>query len=142
AVRIEARVLDACLPEDELRPTGQAVARVLARLGEKRNRARARIKFLIAHLGIDQFRQLVDEERRKLSTDPRWTAYLSDARGPGETPLKAGTSLKGAQRPEGLGAWYATDVYQQRQAGYVRATITLPLGDIPADHSPPLPPIP
>ena len=46
----------------------QAISRVFARLGEKRNRARARIKFLIANLGIDEFRQLVLEERQKLPT--------------------------------------------------------------------------
>lgn len=134
AVPYKAQLFDEFLPEEELLPTAQAIARVFARLGEKRNRARARIKFLIANLGIEKFRQLVDEERRKLSTDPRWTAYLLDARGTGETPLKAGTSLNGAERPEGFDAWYATNVYQQRQAGYVATTITLPLGDITADQ--------
>ena len=134
AVPYKAQLFDEFLPEEELLPTAQAIARVFARLGEKRNRARARIKFLIANLGIEKFRQLVDEERRKLSPDPRWTAYLPDTRGPGETPLNAGTSLNGAERPEGFDAWYATNVYQQRQPGYVVATITLPLGDITADQ--------
>jgi sulfite reductase (ferredoxin) len=134
AVPYKAQLFDEFLPEEELLPTAQAIARVFARLGEKRNRARARIKFLIANLGIEKFRQLVDEERRKLSPDPRWTGYLSDTRGPGETPLKAGMSLNGAERPEGFDAWYATNVYQQRQPAYVAVTITLPLGDITADQ--------
>ena len=58
-------------------PIAQAIARVFARLGEKRNRARARIKFLIDNVGMEEFRALVFEERKKLAPDPRWTAHLS-----------------------------------------------------------------
>ena len=43
-------------------------------------------------------------------------------------------SLNGHQRPEGFDAWYATNVYKQRQPGYVAATVTLPLGDASADQ--------
>ncbi len=134
AVPYKAQLFDDFLPEEELLPTAQAIARVFARLGEKRNRARARIKFLIANLGIDKFRQMVDEERRKLTDDPRWTSYLPETREPGETPLKTGIALNGAERPEGFDAWYATNVYRQRQPGYVATTITLPLGDITAEQ--------
>src|SRR5262244_3646470 len=65
AVPYKAQLFDEFLPEEELLPTAQAIARVFARLGEKRNRARARIKFLIANLGIEKFRKLVLEEREK-----------------------------------------------------------------------------
>jgi len=70
SVPYKAKLFDAFLPEEELLPTLQAISRVFARLGEKRNRARARIKFLIANLGIDEFRKLVLEERQKLPADP------------------------------------------------------------------------
>ena len=43
-------------------------------------------------------------------------------------------NLNGHQRPEGFDAWYATNVYKQRQPGYVAATVTLPLGDASADQ--------
>jgi sulfite reductase (ferredoxin) len=45
------------VPEEELLPIAQAISRVFARLGEKQNRARARIKFLVANLGIDEFKR-------------------------------------------------------------------------------------
>ena len=51
AVPHQAKLFDEFLPEAELLPLAQAIARVFARLGEKRNRARARIKFLVAQLG-------------------------------------------------------------------------------------------
>jgi sulfite reductase beta subunit-like hemoprotein len=134
AVPYKAQLFAEFLPEEELLPTAQAIARVFAKLGEKRNRARARVKFLIANLGIDKFRELVAEERRKLSPDERWTGYLHEARKQSESPLKGGTTLNGHARPEGFNAWYATNIYRQRQPGYVVATVTLPLGDITADQ--------
>jgi sulfite reductase (ferredoxin) len=47
-------------------PMTQAVARVYGHLGEKRNRQKARIKFLVQKLGLAEFRRLVDEERQAL----------------------------------------------------------------------------
>ena len=134
SVPYKAKLFDEFLPEEELLPTMQAISRVFARLGEKRNRARARIKFLIANLGIDEFRKLVSEERQKLSSDPRWTDFLASVNQRSEAPLKPGISLNGHQRAEGFEAWYATNVYKQRQPGYVAATVTLPLGDASADQ--------
>lgn len=134
AVPYQAKLFDEYLPEEELLPIAQAIARVYARLGEKRNRARARIKFLVAHLGIEEFRRLVADERQKLVPDPSWTGYLARTREPTEAPLKAGISLNGTERPDGFDVWYATNVYHQKQPGHVVAAVTLPLGDITADQ--------
>ena len=134
SVPYKAKLFDEFLPEEELLPTIQAISRVFARLGEKRNRARARMKFLIAHLGIDEFRRMVLEERQKLPPDPRWTAFLASVDEQVEQPLRPGVSLNGHKRPEGFEAWYATNIYKQRQPGYVAATVTLPLGDASADQ--------
>ncbi len=134
AVPHQAKLFDEFLPEEELLPMAQAIVRVFARLGEKRNRARARIKFLVAKLGIDEFRKLVLEERNKLTPDPKWTEYLETVDEPTEVPLKQGSSLNGAEVSEGFKAWRATNVYRQKQKGYIVAAVTLPLGDITADQ--------
>jgi len=134
AVPYRAQLFNDFLPQEELLPIAQAASRVFARLGEKRNRARARVKFLVANLGIEKFRRMVLEEREKLAADPRWTDYLSRLHEWAEKPLKPGVSLDGSERPAGFDAWYATNVYHQEQPGYVVATVTLPLGDITADQ--------
>jgi sulfite reductase (ferredoxin) len=61
-VPYQAKLFDSFLPVGELLPTAQAIARVFARLGEKKNRNRARIKFLVDDLGIEKFRELVLQE--------------------------------------------------------------------------------
>jgi sulfite reductase (ferredoxin) len=126
----QAQVLVEFATEDEIMPLAQAVARVFARLGEKKNRNRARIKFLVESVGIEEFRRLVFEELKTLPTDARWTSYLQDLPAYTETPVKPGFSLNGEPLPEGFEAWYQTNVYPQRQPGYSVATVNLPLGDI------------
>ncbi len=132
AVPYQAQMFAEFVPEAELLPVAQAISRVFARLGEKKNRARARIKFLLAQLGIDQFRRIVLDERARLPHDDRWTAFLPSVASYREQPLKPPTPLNGAARPDGFDEWYATNVYQQRQAGYSVVTVTLPLGDLTA----------
>ncbi len=126
----QAELLSDFVTEDEILPTSQAIARVFARLGEKKNRNRARIKFLVAQVGIEEFRRLVFEERAKLPHDDRWTSYLSDVAAYEEKPLKPDFSLNGAALPAGFQEWHKTNVYAQRQPGYYVVTINLPLGDL------------
>jgi sulfite reductase (ferredoxin) len=130
----QAKLFDAFLPEEELLPTAQAISRVFARLGEKKNRNRARIKFLVAQLGIEEFRRIVLEERATLPYDPRWTQYLSELHESDEKPLRPSQPLADAPQTESFQRWYKTNIFHQKQAGYVTATITLPLGDITADQ--------
>ncbi len=89
---------------------------------------------MIAHLGIDEFRKLVLAEREILSPDSRWTDFLASVNQRSEEPLKPGLSLNGHRRPEGFDNWYKTNVYKQRQPGYVAAMVSLPLGDASADQ--------
>jgi sulfite reductase (ferredoxin) len=130
AVPYDAKLFDATVPEEEIMPLAQATCRVFARLGEKRNRGRARMKFLIEKIGLDEFRRLVLEERKVLPHDPRWTAYLKDVERYEEAPAKASSKLNLSALDPEFEAWRATNAYPQRQAGYVVATVTLPLGDI------------
>ena len=130
AVPHQAKLFDSFLPEEELLPTAQAISRVFARLGEKKNRARARIKFLVAKLGIDEFRKEVLKEREIMPPDERWTAYLPEVPEFQETAVRPPAALNGHQPPPGFEHWVRTNVYRQRQAGYAVATLTLPLGDL------------
>src|SRR5580658_5958361 len=131
----QAKLYDDFVPEEEILPLAQAIARVFARLGEKKNRNTARLKFLVSKLGIEEFKRLVAAEREILPYDPRWTSYLKDVADYKEEPLKPAELLQiSAVRPEGFDQWFANNVYQQRQQGYATVTIALPLGDITASQ--------
>lgn len=134
AVPHQAELFDEFLPEEELLPICQSISRVFARLGEKDVRSRARLKFLVAKLGIEEFRRLVLEDREGLSEDPRWTAYLDDVHEGHDGPLwQIEKQDKATASPE-LEEWLATNVTPQRQPGYKVVMVYLPLGDITADQ--------
>ncbi len=129
AVPYQAKSFDSFVPAEELLPLAQAISLVFARLGEKKNRSRARIKFLVQDLGIEKFKELVLEERKKLTPDPRWTDFIEDAEKVQETPLRPGgkAPLLGSERFQ---RWVKSNTRAQRQEGYTVVTIALPLGDI------------
>jgi sulfite reductase (ferredoxin) len=131
AVPYQAKAYDSFIPVEELLPLAQAISLVFARLGEKKNRSRARLKFLVQDLGIEKFKELVTEERKNLTPDPRWTDFIADAEIFHETPLRpAGKApLLGT---ESFQRWVKTNTRAQKQDGYTVVTITLPLGDITA----------
>ena len=135
AVPHQAKVFDEFVHEEELLPISQAISKVFTRLGERKNRNKARLKFVVAKLGIEGFRRLVLEEREQLRYDPAWTAYLGNLDAYEETPLKPPTQLNGTSKPEGFDAWYATNVRAQKQPGYAVVNLTLPLGDITAEQT-------
>jgi sulfite reductase (ferredoxin) len=125
----QAKILVDFVSEEKLLPLTQAVARVFARHGEKLNRNRARLKFLVSKLGIEEFRRLVQEELEVVPPDERHTAYLDTVSDFKYEPAKAGMSLNGTPLPEGFDDWYATNNYKQVQAGYSTITLNVPLGD-------------
>ncbi len=131
----QAKLLYDFAGEEEILPVAQAAARVFARLGEKKNRNRARLKFLVANLGIDEFRELVDEERKVLPPDDRHTDYIAKLPDYAENPFKDAVQLNGKPRPEGYDEWAETNAYKQQQAGYATVIVNLPLGDISADQT-------
>lgn len=134
AVPSQAKLFDQFLPTEELLPIAQAIARVFARLGEKKNRARARIKFLVQDLGIEKFKTIVMEERARIPHDPRWKQYLSEAlEATGEESSESANEFTESVSPE-FQQWLKTNVRSQKQKGFVVSTVTLPLGDISADQ--------
>jgi sulfite reductase (ferredoxin) len=133
AVPYQAKLFDPFVPPEEVLPLAQAIARVFARHGEKKNRNRARIKFLIQDLGIEKFKELVWEERQSLPPDPRWTEYVEPTEPFREEPLRPGGILE-VVGTEAFQRWLKTNTRPQKQEGYVVVTAALPLGDITANQ--------
>ena len=129
AIPYQAKLLEAFVSEEELLPLSQAISRVFARLGEKRNRGRARVKFLVAKLGIEEFQKLVREERKKLTNDPAWSDWIPQISSYDEDALSAPAEAD-ATVQAGFDNWRKANVYPQRQAGFFAVTIMLPLGDM------------
>ena len=132
----QAKLYSEFVPANEMLPLAQSIARVFARLGEKSNRAKARMKFLVTKLGMEEFMRLLAAEREKLPADQRWTEEFENAeRTYTDEPLKPGSHLvvPGNADPELL-RWMEINARPQQQDGYSMVEVFLPLGDISGDQ--------
>ena len=122
--------------EDYLKVT-EAIIRIFHRSDElRKNRMKARIKFLIARIGIDEFREMVEEELKEpwaqKSFDPTSLLFIEDE-SVDAPPLAGSTYSSNGHMPD-FEHWVETNVQSQRQEGYKAVDVKLPLGDIQAEQ--------
>lgn len=132
------QLLEEFTPAEALLVTLAAVVRIFDRYGNRGDKNKARMKFVVEKLGFDEFRKLVLQERSQLGQTmagkfPRIVVReeapptkSGPARGTGRS---IGFSENGG---EAYGRWLKTNVEPQRQEGYALVHIRLTLGDITA----------
>ncbi len=144
AAPMQAILLEPFTPATELLRTCEAIVRVHDRLGDRKNKATARIKFVVKRLGPDAFRQEVFAERAKLPAYPypEMAVTETDEQPPSFDRTQDGalSDVEGPPVPQGIPStanvngtfkrWRLTNVMEQKQAGYSAVTIKLQLGDI------------
>src|SRR5262249_3364162 len=74
-----AHIYSDFLPVEELFNFATAVIRVFDRYGERKQRMKARMKFLVQSMGWEQFRTAVDAEREIIGPLPPLADYLEEA---------------------------------------------------------------
>ncbi|MEE8298999.1 MAG: nitrite reductase [Thermodesulfobacteriota bacterium] len=122
------------MPVEEMIPLSASVIRIFDRFGERKVRMKARMKFLIRKLGMDEFRKKVEEERAKLDVDPMWNDYLNNI---DETPPETNPNIPSA--PEGVSedplyqAWKDSCVLPHEYEGFNMVNISVHNGDITSD---------
>jgi sulfite reductase (ferredoxin) len=132
----QAWLLSDFVPATEMLPLAQAIGRVFARYGEKQNRAKARMKFLVAKMGFEEFKKEVELERGRLTFDPTWTTRIADAfEQYKDQPLKGPSEMATpADATEEYKRWLKLNTRPQKQEGYSMVEVFLPLGDISSDQ--------
>jgi len=125
------------VPVDEFLKVTEAVIRIFHRSNElRKNRSKARIKFYIARVGIDAFREMVDEELKEdwaqKSFDPTRLLFIEDEEADAPTP-PAGGYAPSDDSPE-FNSWVESNVSDQKQDGYKTALVKVTLGDIQAEQ--------
>ena len=126
----EAAVLTDFLPEEELLPTVEAILRVFSETGNRKNKFKARMKFVLREKGIEEFRRLV-AEKRKRSQAPAETFTVPSPIQPSlvtiaPAPLSASAADKRTD-PE-YDRWAEHNLMFQRQTGYGAVWIKLAAG--------------
>jgi len=128
---ILASIVEDFLPEDQLIPYIESVIRVFDRYGERNNRNKARMKYLIQKLGLDEVLRLTKIERtaNKVKSYPINRGAV-DAPALPPTDNYPEVTISNPLRYE---QWLATNVFEQKQKGFYGVYIKVPLGDISSD---------
>lgn len=141
-----AQVLREFVPTNELIPSIEAVIKVFDTLGNRKNRNKARMKFVIDKLGFEEFKRRWEEAYVAMGyAHPDHAPIKLLPHHDDPVPLIMPTPIQGrsgSSGPNGDGngkgalietpyhRWKRTNVMSQRQAGYAAAIIKLQMGDI------------
>ncbi len=121
------------LPTDQLIPFIESVIRIFDRFGERAKRMKARMKFLVKDLGLDEFLKLVKEEEKSLpfKTYPiEYKDYEAAQKLPSPEIIKVAEPIDLAYEQ-----WKLTNIIPQKQNGYVAIGIKVKLGDFYTDKA-------
>ena len=114
------------LDEDKLIPTIEGVLRVFDRYGERSKRAKARLKFLVKDLGLDEFIKLVEEEQLALAYQ-NYNIDVSNYND--EIIFKTNKTPKVKVNKNEYQLWKHSNVIKQKQDGLFAVGIKVKLGD-------------
>jgi sulfite reductase (ferredoxin) len=123
-----AHVVHEFLHEDQLIPYAESVLRVFDRYGERSNRNKARLKYLVQKLGLEEVLSLIEEER----TANKSKSYKIDRDAVllPEPPPVIAYEETGLEETPGYQQWLATNVFEQKQPGFHGVYIKVTIGDI------------
>ena len=120
------------LPENQVIPLTESVLRVFDRHGERNSRSKARMKFLLAKIGIEAFMTLLEEERAALKSQTYDINAVMDAP---ELAYKAFEEDIVIEDKAKYDNWKTTNVIEQSKSGLFGVFVRVPLGNINTNNS-------
>ncbi len=127
-----ADVLYSFLPSDKIIPLMEGVVRVFDRYGERKSRAKARMKFLIKDIGLDGFKQLLEEEQLAIP----FKSYAIDAEAYPKVSISENEAPEVTIKDQqAFDKWKATNLVPQKQSGYFAVGVKVILGDFYIDKA-------
>ena len=129
-----AHVVHEFLHEDLIIPFSESVLRVFDRNGERNNRNKARLKFLVNKLGIDEVIRLVAEEQ-KANKVKTFKINRNGVTQPQPSATKIETLAIPKEKQLAFDLWKVTNVFEQKQSGFYGVYIKVQTGDIPSQQA-------
>jgi sulfite reductase (ferredoxin) len=140
-----AQALEEFTSREDLLPTIEAILRTFDHYGHRDNKLRARMKWLVDTMGVDQVRERILKERKLLPASATWPGGIPAAvQAAGDAP--AGVSSTVSPTPMGWGTnvvltrrdpygrWDDANVIRGNAKGTVSAIAYARLGDVTAEQ--------
>jgi sulfite reductase beta subunit-like hemoprotein len=139
----EAQLLDEFVPEERLVSRCEAVIRVFNKYGNRQNKNKARLKFVVRERGWEWVREEIEKAYQDIlahggidtpeMVPEGFGGYQSQPQPLGQGALLPMVNTNGTGDSE-YDRWYKTNVRNQRQAGYAMVTIRVDQGNLTADQ--------
>jgi sulfite reductase beta subunit-like hemoprotein len=139
----EAHLLDEFVPEERLLNRCEAVIRLFSKHGNRQNKNKARLKFVVRERGFDWVKEQIEKEYHDILTNGGipMPATVPDGFGGFQSsppPLGTGDLLpvlgpNGHSHPE-YERWLQTNIRPQKQTGYAIVTVKVAQGNLTGDQ--------
>ncbi len=137
---MEAQLLDEFVPVERLVNRIEAVIRVFNKYGNRKNKNKARLKFVVRERGFDWVKEQIEKEYQDILANggiPTPEAVPESFGGfqSAPPPLGIGRPASDRARPTGMrtrnmNAGSDTNMREQKQAGYAMVTVKVPQGNL------------
>jgi sulfite reductase beta subunit-like hemoprotein len=140
---VEAQLLDEFLPEERLVNRIEAVLRVFNQYGNRKDKNKARLKFVMRERGFDWLREHIEKEYADILANGGIESPEMVPEGFGGYESNPALLGNGALLPvinpthnenAKFDAWLETNVRQQKQTGYAAVTVRVEQGNLTADQ--------
>lgn len=128
----QADVLYEFYPADAILPLIESVLRLFDRHGERANRMKARLKFLVKQVGVETFRQWVLDELPKVTPTG---IDISDFEDEISIPIAPAAPHLTYDEAEEFDRWKKLQVLEQKQGGIYAAKVPVSLGNFSSDQA-------
>jgi sulfite reductase beta subunit-like hemoprotein len=139
----EAQLLDEFLPEERLVNRIEAVIRVFNKYGNRQNKNKARLKFVLRERGWEWVREQIEKEYADILVNggiatpelvpEGFGGYQSNPQPLGQGALLPVVHSNGTGNSD-YDRWLKSNVSNQRQAGYAMVTVRVDQGNLTADQ--------
>ena len=121
------------VPAEDVLIVCEGIVRLQHKMGERKNRNRARMKYLMRKLGPEEFAAALDAEIARVENTRggalrrETREYVAEYRLP--APRRAAAPAPDSNGAKGFAAWLSSNTRAQRDPGFYLVTVTLPIGD-------------
>ncbi len=132
----EAKVLDEFLPDDRVINRIESVVRLFAKYGNRGNKNKARLKFVLRERGFDWLRDTVELEYQDVLKNGGVATPEIVPEGFGgfqlqpHIPVSLPPVIDHRVAQDGFDAWFETSAEEQKQTGYAIATVRVEQGNM------------
>lgn len=126
--------LEDFIPFNEVGNVTEAIKRVFDKNGNRRNKHKARLRFLFEKLGEEEFIKLYRDELSNIKKEGGIKLEIREVNPSPGTPKPSTCNAEDPQENETYKRWLSQNTSSQKQEGYNYIEIFLELGDITADQ--------